>query len=166
MKKLLALGVFIALLLAWFFLANAGGDGLRRIDPVSASLNETGSVLTVQVPHDGGCATRTHEVFYDIEGDTLVLWIEATAGDFSCLAECLEPGCTEELTLRLDQSVDPGTLIVFRNPGPGIFGGVIVVMLGLMAGVAGVIFILPMLGDGRRPANYDPDLPMYEPTDE
>jgi hypothetical protein len=165
MKKLLALGVFVALLLAWFFLADAGSGDIRRIDPVSASLNATGSVLTIQVPHEGGCASRTHDVFYEIEGDTLVLWVEASDGEFSCLAECLEPGCTEELTLRLDRAVDPSTLIVFRNPGPGIFGGVIVVVLALMATVAVVMLILPRLGDGRRPTSYDPD-PLYEPYGE
>lgn len=165
MKKLLALGVFVALFLAWFYLADTGSDDIRRIDPVSASLNATGSVLSIQVPHDGGCARTTHDVYYDIEGDTLVLWIEAPAEGFSCLAACLDSGCTEELTLRLDTAVDPGTLIVFRNPGPGIFGGIIVVVLALMATVAVVMLILPRLGDGRRPTSYDPDSP-YEPSGE
>lgn len=162
MKKLLALGVFVALLLAWFLLVDTASDNIRRVEPVSASLNEAGSILSIQVPHDGGCARRTHEVYYDLDGDTLFVWIEAPIGDFSCLAECLEPGCTEELTLRLDEPVDPATTIVFRDPGPGIFGGVIVVMLGLMAAVAAVMIILPMLGDGRRSTSYTSELPRYE----
>ncbi len=166
MKKLLALGVFAALLLAWFFLADAGSDDIRRIDPVSATLNETGSIVSIQVPHDGGCARRTHDVFYDLNGGTLFLWIEAPAGGFSCLAECLGDPCTEQLTLRLDEAVDPATPIVFRNPGPGIFGGALVVIAGLMAAVALVMFIMPSLGGGRRPSRPEFELPPYEPDRE
>lgn len=166
MKKLLAFGVFVALVLAWFFLADAGSDDIRRIDPVSASLSESGLTLNVQVPHDGGCARRTHDVFYDLDGGTLFLWIEAPVGDFSCLAECLGGPCTEELTLRLDEAVDPATPIVFRNPGPGIFGGALVVIAGLMAAVALVMFIMPSLGGGRRPPRPEFELPPYEPDRE
>lgn len=167
MKKLLALGIFVALLLAWFFIADAGSDEVRRVDPVSASLSDNGLVLSVQVPHVGGCARRTHDVYYDVDGGTLVVWVEAVGeGDFSCLAECLEPGCTEELTLRLDESVDPATPIVFRDPGPGILGGAIIVIAGLMAAIALVMFIMPSLGGGRRPSRPEFDLPPYEPDRE
>jgi hypothetical protein len=167
MKKLLALGIFVALLLAWFFLADAGSDEVRLVDPVSASLSDNGSILSVQVPHVGGCARRTHDVYYDVEGSSLVVWVEAVGeGEFSCLAGCLEPGCTEELTLRLDEPVDPATPIVFRNPGPGIFGGAIIVIAGLMAAVAFVVFIMPLLGSGRRPSRSEFELPPYEPDGE
>ncbi len=166
MKKLLAFGVFVALLLAWFFLANIGRDDIRRIDPVSASLDETGSIVSIQVPHDGGCARRTHDVLYDLDGGTLYLWIEAPVGDFSCLAECLGGPCTEELTLRLDEAVNPATPIVFRNPGPGLLGGALVVIAGLMAAVALVVFIMPSLGGGRRPPRPEFELPPYDPDGE
>ncbi len=166
MKKLLAFGVFVALVLAWFVITDAAGDDIRYVDPVSASLSENGSVLSVQVPHDGGCARRTHDVFYDLDGDTLFMWVEAPVGEFSCLAGCLEDPCTEELTLPLDEPVDPITPIVFRNPGPGILGGAIVVIAGLMAAVAVVWFVLPSLSDGRRAARHEPELPRYEPDRE
>jgi hypothetical protein len=167
MKKLLALGVFVALVLAWFFLANAGSDEVRSIDPVSASISENGSILSVQVPHVGGCARRTHDVYYDVDGDTLVVWVEAVGeGEFSCLAECLGDPCTEELTLRLDEPVDPATPIIFREPGPGILGGAIVVLLGLMAAIAVVMFLLPSLGNGRRTPRPEYELPPYEPDSE
>jgi len=167
MKKLLALGIFIALLLAWFFLTDAGSDEVRRVDPVSASLSDNGSILSVQVPHVGGCARRTHDVYYDVDGATLVVWVEAVGeGEFSCLAECLGDPCTEELTLRLDDAVDPSTPIVFRNPGPGILGGALVVIAGLMAAVALVMFIMPSLGGGRRLARSEIELPPFEPNGE
>ena len=167
MKKLLALGIFVALLLAWFFIADAGSDEVRYIEPVSASLNDTGSILSVQVPFAGGCARRSHDIYYEVEGETLFMWVEVVGeGDFSCLAECLEPGCTEEITLRLDEPVNPATPIVFRNPGPGIFGGALVVMAGLMAAVAFIMFIMPSLGGGRRPPRQEFELPPYEPDRE
>ena len=166
MKKLLAFGIFVALLLAWFFIFDAGTDEIRRIDPVSASLSESGLTLNVQVPHDGGCARRTHDVFYDLDAGSLVVWIEAPVAEFSCLAECLDPGCTEELTIRLDEAVDPATPIVFRNPGPGLVGGAFIVLAGLMAAVALVMFIMPTLGGGRRPSRPEFELPPYEPDGE
>jgi len=150
-KRFLApLLVFALLVAAWGFLVGSASPEIRNVDPVGASISGDGTTMHVLVPHAGGCAERSHEVHYELNAGTIAMWVEAPVGGFSCLAGCLEEGCTEELTVRLDDPVDPSTPILFRSPGPGLLNGAIALLAGVGIAAAAIMFLWPALTRSGR----------------
>ncbi|MCP3992868.1 MAG: hypothetical protein GY724_27645 [Actinomycetia bacterium] len=146
MKRiLLLLGFGLVLAVALAISGAVARDDVRNVGLVNALLSDDGATVSILVPFDGGCARRTHDPYYEIEGGTLAIWVEKQVGEFSCAAGCIDEPCTEMVTLRLDEAIDPSTPIVFRNPGPGIMSGVITVLIGLAAASAVVAFLWPAL---------------------